>query len=206
MREIKFRGKSVEELVGDTQWITDGYGVCNIDYVDGKEEFYLISPGGDYQVFKDSIGQYTGLKDRNGVEIYEWDIIQITFDTLYAEEPSYTGVVKYNLENDYPAFDLDPWIDCDMNALSWLKSECDPSVQSYEVIGNVFENSNLLKREIAEGKEKHMDNKQEIIKKAMEEATKVFGADPAYFGKEGEEEVERQLNKMGYSLDYFKEK
>lgn len=50
------------------------------------------------------------------------------------------------------------------------------------------------------------ENKQEIIKKAMEEATKVFGVDPAYFGEEGEEEVERQLKKMGYSLDYFKEK
>lgn len=49
-------------------------------------------------------------------------------------------------------------------------------------------------------------NKQEIIKKAIEEATKVFGVDPAYYGEEGEDEVGRQLIKMGYSLDYFKEK
>lgn len=47
-------------------------------------------------------------------------------------------------------------------------------------------------------------NKQDIINKAMEEATKVFGADPAYFGEEGNEEVERQLKKMGYSLADFK--
>lgn len=47
-------------------------------------------------------------------------------------------------------------------------------------------------------------NKEEIFNKAMEEATKVFGVDPAYFGEEGKEEVDRQLRKMGYSLEYLK--
>lgn len=50
-----------------------------------------------------------------------------------------------------------------------------------------------------------LGNKQEIFEKAMEEASKVLGADPAYFGEEGTEEVERQLMKMGYSLIHFKE-
>lgn len=50
-----------------------------------------------------------------------------------------------------------------------------------------------------------IDN-QEIFEKAMEEATKILGADPAYFGEEGAEEVERQLKKMGYNLDDLKEK
>ncbi|WP_164489517.1 hypothetical protein [Rummeliibacillus sp. TYF005] len=49
------------------------------------------------------------------------------------------------------------------------------------------------------------DIKDEIFIKAMEEATKVLGADPAYFGKEGKEEVERQLNKLGYSLEELRE-
>lgn len=49
------------------------------------------------------------------------------------------------------------------------------------------------------------DDREEIIKKAMEDATKVLGADPAYFGKEGDEEVERQLLKMGYSPLHFKD-
>jgi len=45
------------------------------------------------------------------------------------------------------------------------------------------------------------DIKQEDFLKAMEEATKVFGADPAYFGEEGRNEVERQLKKLGYNED-----
>ena len=48
-------------------------------------------------------------------------------------------------------------------------------------------------------------NKQEIIEKAIDEAGKVLGADPAYFGEEGYEEVKKQVNKMGYNLEDLKE-
>lgn len=53
-----------------------------------------------------------------------------------------------------------------------------------------------------------MDEKKraEIVEKAIEEASKIFGADPAYFGKEGEEEVDRQLEKMGYNPEDLKDK
>lgn len=44
-------------------------------------------------------------------------------------------------------------------------------------------------------------NKQQIIDHVMEEASKVFGVDPAYFGEEGTQEIERQLNKLGYTLE-----
>lgn len=45
------------------------------------------------------------------------------------------------------------------------------------------------------------DTNDAIFYKAMEEASKVLGADPAYFGEEGNAEVERQLNKLGRSMD-----
>lgn len=48
-------------------------------------------------------------------------------------------------------------------------------------------------------------NKEEIFNKAMEAARENLGADSAYFGEEGTEEVERQLKKMGYSLEYLRE-
>lgn len=49
-------------------------------------------------------------------------------------------------------------------------------------------------------------SKDEVIAKAMEEAGNILGADPAYFGEEGEQEVNRQLEKMGYNLaDFLKE-
>jgi len=45
------------------------------------------------------------------------------------------------------------------------------------------------------------DSSDTIYAKAMEEASKVLGADPAYFGEAGSAEVERQLNKLGRSMD-----
>ncbi|MDR0123108.1 YopX family protein [Bacillus pumilus] len=88
---------------------------------------------------------FTGLKDSEGNEIYGGDVILITYDEAFSEHPYYIGEVKFRADDNYPAFDLLPWIDCEMNALSWLKSESDPSVKSYEVIGNIYQNPNLLK-------------------------------------------------------------
>ena len=39
---------------------------------------------------------------------------------------------------------------------------------------------------------------------AVEEATKILGTDPAYYGEEGDEEVAKQLMKLGYSEEYLK--
>ena len=47
-------------------------------------------------------------------------------------------------------------------------------------------------------------SKEEVIAKAMEEASNVLGADPAYFGEEGHQEVNRQIEKMGYNLANFR--
>ena len=71
MREIKFRGK---ERTGE--WITGGFvqktGTPHImaHIVDrGVDEWRAIA------VLPDTVGQFTGLRDRNGVEIYEGDVL-----------------------------------------------------------------------------------------------------------------------------------
>lgn len=125
MREIKFRA-----------WYGSKLGMMTPSFNGDINEIFALKHG-EYM-------QFTGLKDSKGNEIYEGDIILINYDEAYSEHASYIGQVKYRSDDNYPAFDLIPWIDCEMNALSWLRSESDPSVKSYEVIGNIYENPELL--------------------------------------------------------------
>lgn len=127
-REIKFRGR----LVNSKEW-TEG-NLCI--RVDGN---YIITPDetvlGKYgKVDKETVGQYTGLHDKNEKEIYEGDIVKVS-DEIIAEviwENDYLGYFLYaNEENSINSFEngeqplYDYW-------------------GSIEVIGNIHENSELL--------------------------------------------------------------
>lgn len=129
MRELKFRAwlknyKCYADVLGFEQ------GRLFVQFQSGERSQHRL-----YVPIEDCIlEQYTGLKDKNGKEIYEWDIVRYGRHLSGIIPPeSLTAVVKWwsGEEEYYPC--------CTSSGFSLPFSE-----DGYEVIGNVHENPELL--------------------------------------------------------------
>ena len=128
-REIKFRGKSI----GTGEWL---YGhlfiwglqppsnvpcICVCVPESWKEAYNL------YAVAPDTVGQYTGLNDKNGKEIYEGDIVEFT---------------NLDLPNMVVRFDNGSFMLCEDEYSTYEELRMNYAV---EVVGNIYEHPELIK-------------------------------------------------------------
>lgn len=132
MREILFRGKQLY----DGEWV---YGDLSFHVQDGIP-YVFPADGYDspdfYEVNPSTVGQYTGLKDKNGKKIFEGDILEDFVGDVYE--------VFYNTEHcAYMAH-------CRMAHRPEKKGYCrlgDCCRLTIEVIGNIHDNPKLLEEE-----------------------------------------------------------
>ena len=153
MRTIKFRGKRIDDgewMYGslvDNLWFkaddkspipqiiapTDNYS-CWDDLNEDGEGIYDVNPA--------TVGQFTGLIDKNGKEIYEGDVVNVpNFIQLWDEQSDdLTGEIKYldgafHINSEEPHFGEVPLLGIYTN---------EKTTSDIEVIGNVHDNPELI--------------------------------------------------------------
>lgn len=124
MREILFRGRLHNPKAG---W---AYGNVRID---PGHKIYIITPDetllGSYgAVLPETIGQYTGLTDKNGVKIFEGDVVLI--DGFYV--PLLVEFIDFS------------WVCTNKKVARYYKHKLGQDNPEYEVIGNIHDNPELL--------------------------------------------------------------
>lgn len=137
MREIKFRGKteSNQFIFGDLIQYENGDTAIFFKKIT-RYGYEATQISNRTKVDKETIGQFTGLHDKNGNEIYEGDIVQMNI-----ERGDILCVVTWNLE--VGEWDLN-LVGCMIEGVRplglWLRdSSC-----VIKVIGNKFDNPELL--------------------------------------------------------------
>ena len=137
MREIIFRGKK-----DDDEWVYGSFcmdaleqfnGLCGVDgfirlYDKGKGKMQT------YEVDRETVGQYTGLMDKNGKRIFEGDIVKTS-------DITHEGVIQIPGESFEIAMRKGCWVMVAWEDWDFLETnhEC------IRVIGNIHDNQELLK-------------------------------------------------------------
>ena len=126
MREILFRGKRVN----NGEWF-QGYP-CHYGWI-GKEKDYIIP---DYasalytaEVDPETVGQYTGLTDKNGNKIFEGDIVWDNYEEERGVVQWYNDMAKFIITYSTFTVDFD-------NVYG----------EELQIVGNVYDNPELLER------------------------------------------------------------
>ena len=141
MREILFRGKRtdngewVEGFIVTSRENTypNGFEMITVDGINYDELDNYIPDFISYAVDPSTVGQYTGLKDKNGKRIFEWDIV----NTDKFSEPNKQYIIKYDLQ--FGAF-----IGQDRYNVYFVTFDGDSG--EFEVIGNIHDNPELLEK------------------------------------------------------------
>lgn len=130
MRDILFRGKRLD----NGEWV---YGsLLQVEYDDGSVVTAIFDrkdSGGDAEVHPSTVGQYTGLMDKNGERIFEGDVLTVDGEDGFFALEFQEDTARFVMSGDSIVVDFD-------NFWSY----------EVEVMGNIHDNPELLEDDIDE--------------------------------------------------------
>ena len=136
-REILFRGKRV----GNGNWI-EGYFVLLAINEDLKHAIYTGTDEGRFILFEvipDTVGQFTGLCDKNGKKIFEGDIVR-----FYDKDWIANGIATVDFEKG--RWKINGHYTTKLSSIVWL--DLYRTGFEYEVIDNIYDNPELLEEKL----------------------------------------------------------
>lgn len=168
MREILFRGKSV----ADGEWLYGDLTQVRLSILNKEDTRYgmentmmlsmcemcdtSLSGFSEQQVIPETVGQYTGIEDKNGVKIFEGDILKVktmwNVKVEYEDDAGISGGIKkqetywsveyknYSTEMGFMVFGIDRRFH---KPLTWSRIYNAEA----EVVGNIYDNPELMKGE-----------------------------------------------------------
>ena len=137
MREILFKAKRID----NGEWIEGHYTECRGETfigIDTSSMFEIFCPPVIrwFKVSSETICQFTGLCDKNGNKIWENDILMAHLDKSYPEDATYETI----------EWGVAGWVAHEANSIDrQYLDEFD--LEHYEVVGNIFDNKELLQEE-----------------------------------------------------------
>ena len=135
VREILFRGKRMD----NREWVYGDYHkfTCTTSGITPTPTNYIMGTDVNFKgqtwVDPDTIGQYTGLTDKNGVKIFEGDYVHVHDVMLQCSNPyhEFNGFISFS---DGGVVVIDGGWDTHYRLMDY----------EMEVIGNIFDNPDIL--------------------------------------------------------------
>lgn len=136
-REVAFRGKRCS----DGKWVYGFYVESKTSWRGHKPHKSWIVPDaisnggffnvlGRYAVKDDTVGQFTGLRDKNGKRVFEGDVVHVVWqDPMFCQWHERTVLVEFKYGR-FTVYQLKPFEHSDK--------------RYFEVIGNIYKNPELL--------------------------------------------------------------
>jgi uncharacterized phage protein (TIGR01671 family) len=155
MREIKFRGKDCKT----DKWVYGYYWAWeqshkpkeeSVSCIYEKHYFIRITEDKnftDIEIHPDSKGQYTGLKDKNGKEIFQGDIVNCLVLIEHRVPSTKRQIIEERHEKRIIRFQNGAFRQFPLNdnSYGWTLRDFDVHDIKFEVIGNIYENPELIK-------------------------------------------------------------